>query len=110
MYDSNIYWVIDQNGIATFKTRNPEVVQYVLLRSLPTDQRTVVVVILWYLGLQLPSQSVAITTNVVSSNPVHGEVYSILHYVIKLVSHLRQVEVFIPGTLVSFTNKTDRPT
>jgi len=27
----------------------------------------------------------AITTNVVSSNPTHGEVYSIQHYVIKFV-------------------------
>jgi len=31
--------------------------------------------------LQLPVQSVPITTKVVSSNPVHGEVYSIQHYV-----------------------------
>jgi hypothetical protein len=30
-----------------------------------------------------------ITTKVVSSNPVHGEVYSIQHYVIKFVSDLR---------------------
>ena len=35
----------------------------------------VVVVIVWLLDLQLPVQSVTITTNVVSSNPVHGEVY-----------------------------------
>jgi hypothetical protein len=39
-------------------------------------------------------QSVYITTNFVSSNPIHREVYSIHHYVIKYVS--------------SFTNKTDR--
>jgi len=32
--------------------------------------------------------SVAITTKVVSWNPTHGEVYSIQHYVIKLVSDL----------------------
>jgi hypothetical protein len=36
-------------------------------------------------------QSVPITTNIVSSNPVHSEVYSIQHYVIKFVSDLRQV-------------------
>ena len=36
-------------------------------------------------------QSVPITTKVVSSNPVHGEVYSIQHYVIKFVSDLQQV-------------------
>ena len=29
-----------------------------------------------------------------SSNPVHGEVYSIQHYVIKFVSDLRQVGGF----------------
>jgi hypothetical protein len=32
-----------------------------------------------------------ITTNVVSSNPAQGDVYSIQHYVIKFVSDLRQV-------------------
>ena len=35
---------------------------------------TVVVVIVWELDLQLPMQSVPTTTEVVSSNPVHGEV------------------------------------
>jgi hypothetical protein len=35
------------------------------------------VVIVWLLDLQLPLQSVLITINVVSSNPVHCEVYSI---------------------------------
>jgi hypothetical protein len=44
------------------------------------------VVIVWCLDLQLPVQSVSITINVVSSNPVHGEVYSMEHYVIKFVS------------------------
>jgi hypothetical protein len=34
--------------------------------------------------LQLPVQSVPITTNVLSSNPTHGEVYLIQHYVINL--------------------------
>jgi hypothetical protein len=36
-----------------------------------------------------------ITTKVVSSNPVHGEAYSIQHYVIKFVSDLRQVSGFL---------------
>jgi hypothetical protein len=40
-------------------------------------------------------QSVPITTKVVSSNPVHGEVYSIQHYVIKFVSDLRHVGGFL---------------
>ena len=39
-------------------------------------------------------QSVPITTKVVSSNPVHGEVYSIQHYVIKFDSDLQQVGGF----------------
>jgi hypothetical protein len=34
-------------------------------------------------------------------------VYSIEHYVIKLVSDLQHVTGFSPGTLVSSTNKTD---
>jgi len=38
------------------------------------------------MDLQLPVQSVPITTNVVSSNPVHGEVYSIQHYVINTIN------------------------
>jgi hypothetical protein len=42
------------------------------------------------------------------SNPVHGEVYSIQHYVIKFVSDLRQVGRILKGTLVSSTNKIDR--
>jgi hypothetical protein len=38
-------------------------------------------------------QSVPITIKVVSSNPAHGEMHSIQHYVIKFVSDLRQVSV-----------------
>jgi hypothetical protein len=41
-------------------------------------------VVVWLAGLQLPVQSVPITIKGASSNPVHGEVYSIQHYVIKL--------------------------
>ena len=36
-----------------------------------------------------------ITTNVVSLNPAHGEVYSIQRYVIKFVSDLGQVGGFL---------------
>ena len=53
------------------------------------------VVIVWYLDLQLRVQSVPITTKVVSSNPVHSEVYSIQHFVIKFVSDLREVGGFL---------------
>jgi hypothetical protein len=40
----------------------------------------------------------AITTKVVSSNPVHGEMYSIQYYKIKFVSDLRQWQelLFLP--------------
>jgi hypothetical protein len=40
-------------------------------------------------------QSVTITTKVVSSNPIHGEVYSIQHYVMKFASDLRHVSGFL---------------
>jgi hypothetical protein len=39
-------------------------------------------------------QLVLITTKIMSSNPVHGEVYSIQQYVIKFVSDLQQISVF----------------
>ena len=58
--------------------------------------------------LQLPMQSVPITTNVVSSNPAHDKVYSIQHYVITFVSDLRQVAGFLRVLCFSSTNKTDR--
>ena len=60
---------------------------------------TVVVVIVWLLDLQLHMQSVPITTKVLSSNPSHGEVYWIQHYVIKFVSDLRQVCGFLQVVL-----------
>ena len=53
------------------------------------------VMIAWYFDLQLPVQSVPINTKVASSNSVHGEVYSIQHYVIKFVSDLQQVGIFL---------------
>ena len=46
-------------------------------------------------GFSLPMQSVLITSEVVRSNPTHGEVYLIQHYVIKFVSDLRQVCGFL---------------
>ena len=46
------------------------------------------VVIVLLLDIQLPVQSVPIISKIVSSNPIHGEVYSIQHYLIKFVSDL----------------------
>jgi len=66
----------------------------------------VVVVIVLYLDLQLPMQSVLITTKVVCLNPVHGEVYSFT--MIKFVSDLLHVSGFSRVLLISSTNKTDR--
>jgi hypothetical protein len=54
-----------------------------------------VVMIVWYLDLQLPMQSVPFTTNFVSLKPTHGEVYSIKHYVIKFASDLKKVSGFL---------------
>jgi hypothetical protein len=53
------------------------------------------VVIILQLGLQLPMQLVPITAKVVCSNPAHGKVYSMQHYVMKFVSDLRQVRGFL---------------
>jgi hypothetical protein len=39
--------------------------------------------IVWKLDLQLPVQSVLMTTKVVSLIPVHGEVYSMQLYILK---------------------------
>ena len=53
-------------------------------------------------------QSVLITTKFVGSNPTHGEVYLIHHYVINYVSDLRKVDCFLRVLQISSTNKTDR--
>ena len=67
--------------------------------------------VVWQLDLQLPVQSVPSPTKVVSSNSVHGKVYSIQYYVIKVVKWLVTGRWFPPGTPVCPTNiiiKTDR--
>jgi hypothetical protein len=46
-------------------------------------------------GFTISVESVPITTTVVSSSLVHGEVFSIQHYVIKIVSDLQQVGWFL---------------
>jgi hypothetical protein len=47
-------------------------------------------VLVYYIGICLHVES-----KVVSSNQVHGEVYSIPHYVIKFIYDLRQVGGFL---------------
>ena len=43
------------------------------------------------MDIQLTMQLVNITTNVVSSDPDHGEVYSIQHYVMKFANDGRSM-------------------
>ena len=62
--------------------------------SFNVKKGVIMVMIVWQLDLQLPVQSVPITTKVVSSNSAHGKVYSMSHYLIKFVSDLRQVSDF----------------
>ena len=54
---------------------------------------TIVLVLVWYLDLQLSMQSVPITTNVVSSNPAQAM------YVIKFVSDLRRWVLLFPPSI-----------
>ena len=46
-------------------------------------------------GFTTTCATVHITTKVVSSNLLHGEMYSIQHYVMQFVSDLRQVSDFL---------------
>ena len=55
-------------------------------------------------GFKLAVQSVPITTKVASSNPAHGEVYSIQHFVINFVSNLQLVAGFLLVLRASSTN------
>jgi hypothetical protein len=57
------------------------------------------------MDLQLPMQSVPITTKVVSLNPSHGDVHLIQHYVIKFVIELLQVLWFPPPLKLKYCLK-----
>ena len=62
-------------------------------------------------GFSTTCSTVSITTKVVSSNSVHGEVYSIQHYVIMFVIEFatdRWFSMVSMGSPVSAINKTDR--
>ena len=52
------------------------------------QQELLWIVIVWSFNLHLIKELVPITTEVLNSIPVHGEVYSIQPYVIKFVSDL----------------------
>ena len=57
-------------------------------------------------GLQLAVQSVLFTTKVAILNPVHGKVYLIQHYVIKVCQWLAKGWWFSPGTPASSIKKS----
>ena len=61
-------------------------------------------IVVMIVDLQLPMQSVSIITNIMSSNPAHGEVYS---FDAKLCDEVCQWLWFSPGSPVSTTNKSD---
>jgi hypothetical protein len=65
-----------------------------------------VVVIAWYLDLHLPMYKAPINNDFLDPNIVHGEVYSIQHF-LKCVSEICGRSVyFSPGTPITSTNKT----
>ena len=66
------------------------------------------VVIVWWLDLQIPVQSVLITTKVVSLNPAHGESYLTQLYVIKFVSDLQQLCDFFWDSSLLHQKNSDR--
>ena len=67
---------------------------FITLHFITFGMGAIVVMIVWQLNLQLPVESVPITSKVVSSNLVHGEVYSIQHYVTQYISDFRQIGSF----------------
>jgi hypothetical protein len=54
-----------------------------------------VAVIVWWLDLQLPAQSVPITTKIVGSNPVHGGVYSIQQ--VAIPNYIEEGPIYLSG-------------
>ena len=73
----------------------------------PCIYGTVAVVIVWYLDLQLPVQSVPITTNGYEFNPAQARCTR-SKLCDKVCQWLATGQWFYPGTPVSSINKTDR--
>ena len=98
----SIFHKLDKNGlIVEFSNYNHLecrniVIHCQQIKNLYIQSEAVVVMIEWELDLQLPVQSVLITTKVVSSNKT--QVYSTKYYVINFVSDLRQVSGFLQDT------------
>ena len=68
------------------------------------DRGAVVVVIVWWLDLQLPMQSVTISSKIVSSNPAHVLDTTLCD---EVCQWLTVSQCFSPGTPVSSNNKMD---
>jgi hypothetical protein len=84
------------NSCSTYGNRCVSITSFLILFGFPIS---------WiYVILGLVSSTIS-SYHHYSSNPAHGDMFSIQDYVIKLVSDLRW---FSPGTSVSSTYKTDR--
>ena len=96
----NTGWLIIISLNLTCSRHNiPEVLRFCvkqqsLTHSFLPREGVVMVVIVWYLDLQLHIQSVHIITEVLSSNPTQDDVHSMQYYLITFVRNLRQVVVF----------------
>ena len=96
------YWLIFSAILYLFLT-DPRYLYYIITNTITSGAS--VVVIVWQFKLHVPVKSVP---KVLSSIPVHCEVCSIPHYVIKVCQWLVAGRWFSQGNLVSSTNKTDR--
>ena len=92
MFRGSYYTPLKKNGAITLDVAFHVLVKCVYVIVLVLKY---MIMIVWLLYLQLPVQSVPITIKVVSSNPVHGEVNSMQHYVVTFVNFLRQARGFL---------------
>jgi len=103
MLVGDLWWVFPDIQVSSINKHNLQDITEILLKvvlntkvcSIYTQLTVVAIVDMIVVDLQLPVQSVPITTKAVSLNPVHSEMYSIQHYVIKFVCDLRQVGDFL---------------
>ena len=96
--------LMDQENKRIWNVTRHYFISYFFIDNIFHNTGTVMVVIMWYLSLQL---SVPIATKVVSSNRADGALYSLQHYVFTFVQWLAAGLWFSLGTTVSSTNKTD---
>ena len=74
----------------------PSILLYLYISFRPTIEGVIVTVIVCHGSKFTTTYAISTyNTNVVNSNPAHGEVYSMQYCGIKFVSYLRQVSGFI---------------